>query len=583
MLAAGWAALLVVLLLLAIECHRPIAEAHVGIRGRAHAVAPRLGAGPWAGRLGGSASDGEAGARAKVSSGEACAVGGVVLGEDGAPVAGVELSLVPTGIGRERSGGGDDEDPDGELTTHSDQAGAFSFAMAPGDYSLTGYLQHGSDERVTEVIDPISLGPGERADGLELHLGGGATISGRVLSVAGEAKANVEVCARVHPRDGACASRAATDDRGAFELTGAPRHRLYVVAVEEGREAMAEVSAPAREVELRLPEQPVVRGVVLDEAGAPMAGVEVVITDGDGRALGSTDSEEDGRFALAVDQRGPIAARASDDDRGVSEVVRRERGDARELRLVLRAGAAVAGRVIVAGTGAPYTDGTVVLLEGETALGTAALDEQGGYRFDHVPAGRFRVRLSDGHAESPASIEVAVDGQGEARAADLRVPAGRLLRGRVIDGAGHPVPGAEIDLVSAGGGFQLSDAERTDEQGRYTLGRYSGEVTLRAFAEGMVGERMVVAEVPGSDEQEVELRVSAERRVGGVVRGPNGAPRGGVRVGCDGKERTTGPAGRFELACSERATSLRLDDGGAIRSVPVALRAEGEIYLDVRL
>ncbi len=572
----GWGALFVALLALVIECHRPVvatASAPEVVAGRAPAAFASDGTSGLP-----EARAASPGVRRVEASGEACVLSGIVLGLDGRPARGVEVAAIPAAAALARD---DEESPrDDEVHALTDEDGEFRLEVGPGDYSLSGYFTDGQEEQATEVIDPIALRPGEGLAGLELHLRPGLAIAGRLLGLDGDSPSGIEVCARVHAGDTSCVSRANADEEGNFTLTGVPAHAVILVAQQGARVAMTAAAPPARGIELRFPPQPVVTGRVLDEAGAPAPGTSVTVESEHGIAMVTAD--EEGAFRVALDAGGEVTVSARG-EAGATEPVRMAIAAARDLVLALRPGATLVGRVVVAGSGEPFIDGDVELFDGQRPVATAPLDAAGEYRVEHLLAGRFRIAPSSTRIASPPSVEAVVGAGGEVRAADLRVARGRLLRGRVVDESGQPVEGAEVDVLPASGGFVPTAAGETGPDGAFTLpGRYAGTIALRASASGRIGERAEASERPGVDEQVVELRVSPEAWVSGVVRGPEGAPRSGARVSCAGSERTTSGAGRFSLSCPLSTGALRVDDG-ATREVPIALRPDGEVFVEVRL
>src|SRR6185369_9833662 len=122
----------------------------------------------------------------------------------------------------------DDDDTAGEETSdHSDEDGRFTLEVSPGDYTLTAYR---GDEEVVEVIEPITLAPGERIDGLELHLAAGSAIEGRALADGFELSGPIELCARIHKDDTSCIGAATSDEDGTFTVKGLPRRTLWLRA-----------------------------------------------------------------------------------------------------------------------------------------------------------------------------------------------------------------------------------------------------------------------------------------------------------------------------------------------------------------
>lgn len=217
-----------------------------------------------------------------------------------------------------------------------------------------------------------------------------------------------------------------------------------------------------------------VSGVVTDASGRPAAGVEVWLDD----ALPAGRTDAQGRFLVSHAPTGwqRVTARSG---RLVGSAARRNG----PVALRLGPQRSLAGTVREEGTGSPIAGVTVTLFAPGPAA-RAVTDAQGRYAIDDLAAGTYRVwATGSGLTASP--------GDSSADPADLeRLPAARRdvvlvrlpsLRGRVVDEAGQPVPGAAVGLGFKGPqiyaldglGFDTdpgSDAVvRTQSDGGFTL------------------------------------------------------------------------------------------------------------------
>lgn len=152
----------------------------------------------------------------------------------------------------------------------------------------------------------------------------------------------------------------------------------------------------------------------------------------------------------------------------------------------------VSGRVLDAETAEPVTGVEVVFADGTTEASVTS-DIDGSYTIE-VPAGRFRPFVrSDGvlsvgkprrkrlierpRAEQIAASTLALAPElavfHDLSGADLEVVRSAVIRGRVLDRAGHPIAGAMVQagLIEDDGGQSVlgTDVDETDTDGRFRL------------------------------------------------------------------------------------------------------------------
>lgn len=271
--------------------------------------------------------------------------------------------------------------------------------------------------------------------------------------------------------------------------------------------------------------------VVGTPGNAPLVGAEVILRGPEGAAArsGVTDAAGVARFDGIEGDAVGVEARAAGRVREVRSVDGLRRPVERTLRLVLKAGAALDGRVSEVDTGRPLPGATVVARVGgavdgmsvsssEPALSSVISDGEGRFRIGGIPlrevvtlgvqaAGwrpaRRTVMLGEGAAEHP-SVEIA-----------LR-PAARVT-GRVVDARGVPVPGAEVlaiettteaadvrpdelELETGPWGFAVrADATAVaDAEGRFRLDGVPVGSPLRFLARTSQGARSALTDPPVS-------------------------------------------------------------------------------------
>ena len=172
-------------------------------------------------------------------------------------------------------------------------------------------------------------------------------------------------------------------------------------------------------------------------------------------------------------------------------------------------------------------------------------DEAGTARFEALPAGRTALTLALGHSFS--DIEVIA---GEEKVVALTIPRTRVIRGRVIDAAGDPFPGAEIWGVQITSRCSTPAAlTRSTSDGSFFLGDVGWSTYLSARS---AGHRPSLSYFVGSSPPvplaaaEILLQLGPP---GGRVQGRvldehgQGVPKVEVRVGLRGAKRVAGPDG----------------------------------------
>ncbi len=227
-------------------------------------------------------------------------------------------------------------------------------------------------------------------------------------------------------------------------------------------------------------------------------------------------------------------------------------------------------------------------------LGTAKTDEQGRWRVDDAPANVADVVLDVRHPDFRRGPGASAGGR---ESLTILSKAGRV-KGRVVDGSGKPVKGAQVDI----GGDQWRDERKpvaTDELGEYTLrGCEPGSAIVTAQAAGF-GPEFREVNVPNGGAVEAPvirlgkpstLHVRVIDRAGRPVAGAYlqvGKWRGHdslIRVGAQSEvpwrstwNAQTDAAGRFTWSSAPSDTMLvHIFKDGYLRMEPVALTASDQ-------
>ena len=376
---------------------------------------------------------------------------------------------------------------------------------------------------------------------------------------------------------------------------GRPESATFLVAAGPGASrttVLAERFSPLR---IAWSERPVnesleplwpLRGVVLDTAGDPVVGAQVVAS-GFGAAAGPAGvSDLDGRFLVEVaeplDRRWLVASAPGyrDARRKLSDALSRTGPE--QLVVELRPVRAIVGRLVSgrSGSGVP---GTVALVRrwgsdrflGETStwnledpslLQFVSTDEAGRFRLD--PPDQDDVRLvaaAAGHGTVRRPLPKPLPGDtGDRRLGDVVLESETVLRGRVMDEEGAPVADAAVDFGSGGSGGWLPASSTgdgkpdatTDASGAFRIGGLvPGDVaSLRIQAAGFVTERVSPVRVDAATEAEVlDVRLRTAHELAGRVRDESTGEgvKAGVRlqqtVRRGGANTESDPEGEFVL------------------------------------
>lgn len=317
-------------------------------------------------------------------------------------------------------------------------------------------------------------------------------------------------------------------------------------------------------------------GTVVDAAGAPLDGVDVkALCSGEERTV---TTGRDGAFALAP-APGPCRVEAS--RKGYRPLATAARAPDTSLRLVLDAGASVAG-VVVDAAGAPVAGARVAvapvlledLLKGSKEPTSAQADAKGRFVISGLEPGRVQVLAAArgvGVVREPLRLE-----PGEVRGGlTLTLVGPRRLDGVVRDEAGRPVTGAEVSVQPPSSDEALRDLlpdllrgdfsffvameaaqARTDPDGRFTLSLVPSQARheLLAQAEGFETERRPLPEAGP-----VDLRLARVRKKGGVsgrVLDERGAP---VTAFSINRKAVFADDGRFQVPRTGAAIRVEAD------------------------
>ncbi len=397
---------------------------------------------------------------------------------------------------------------------------------------------------------------------IEVQLGEGARLVGRVLDADGEGVANAYVWLRLDRSPGFSRTAWSTaltqheamadgDGRFRFEALGAGPWTIDVAGEQLAEEVGAVRLRPGeeREIELRLRAQALLAGVVTDRYGEPVAGAEILVQpiDPAGQVTGthhSARTDAGGGYQAYRVPSGParIVARHPDYRDSVAEVVIELGTNEVDLKLLL--GWEISGTVTTA-AGSPVTLARVEAHPVEPPLSLdeqanarrrylpgvpleAITDQDGTYRIGGLDDGRYSLRAhADGYARATSGrFPVRVEG-GSVAGIDFVLHRGITLRGVVT---GRPPEALAGISVRAAQERLLGGMTTPDLEGRFQLDALgAGRWTVSAEeGDGRRVERSVTLET-GPGEAFVELNFEPGFTLTGEIRS-QGRPFAGGEV-----------------------------------------------------
>lgn len=441
----------------------------------------------------------------------ATTIRGRVLGPEGEPLAGVEVH--PSGAGWLTTCIPSPDDPPPCATNvpgTTDAEGRFVIGpLTPDWYTLwarkPGFVD-GSVERLRSAA-------GVAVEGVEIRLGRGAVVTGRVtdpdsLPIRGAA-------VQASSYEGFAEGR--TTDDGSFRLEGVASGPVFVSAnadgytsagdgyLEDGVEIDPAVDqTPVHLVLTRRDDLTEIRGHVFSPEGKPVAGARV------SSIFQRSTSAPDGSFVLRFRQptRHPIELTAEKQGfarRTLSVPITGHRAEGVEIHL--ERGASITGRI--SGLDERELRSAKVGLTGPETNWiemSAPIDSSGRFRLGPVPSGHWRVLLEKEPFGWVVEKQVVIDPGETEVLVDLEAPPTHVVSGRVWDPDGMPAAGIPVGSTRA----------RAD--GTFELKRPDGLFDLSISGPGFATFRLPVR-VEGEPVTGLEIRLERGTTVRGRLVG----------------------------------------------------------------
>lgn len=442
--------------------------------------------------------------------GQGAASGRVLRADTKQPIADVEVRLV--------------KKPDDYWTyplkptrVRSNAAGEYRFEdLPPGEYRVYAFHDRQASRTQQVRFDNVTIDAEGKSTPVDLLMKDGLNMKVRVISKAtGEPIPYAPVRLRWTDND----DNAQTDERGEALLSYLTPGEQYVEATAAGYSLvhrMQQLEAPLTEITLELPPGGSMEGRVTDEAGKPVAGVEVSATPNRGWTIfDEVTTDDQGRFTL---QHLPLTdefhvSASKKDWEGYFEPQSLQDGVMSSLMIRIRprpSGGDVnvlivdqAGKPIVGADAENHGNSSADVLSEKS-------DEAGRLTLRHLYVrSQNRPELvirAAGFAPQLVSVPLAPPNT----PAELRVTLepGSRVRGRVLSTQGVPIPGAWIYFSEGniGGGSGIGGKLVADSEGHFASDSLPPNCPFTIQGRGFTEKTNVKLSLNGPDEVTISLQ-----------------------------------------------------------------------------
>jgi len=217
---------------------------------------------------------------------------------------------------------------------------------------------------------------------------------------------------------------------------------------------------------------------------------------------------------------------------------------------------------------------------GGMATRQSDIDADGGFLLTAVPPGEYDVQVGVPYWADERLPDIDVR-SGETTEVELKLEAGSLVTGRVLDEDGGPRPDVSVELTGSSDedGF-IRVFTKTEADGSFALrGVAEGELTVKAVQdEHLVVEKKLGYLTAGSQRTGLELRLETGNAIRGEVRWPDGTPVAGAMVTVSQQRETEGLVMDWNDAEGERTASDGTFEISGLESAPCTVRAQARSF-----
>lgn len=393
----------------------------------------------------------------------------------------------------------------------------------------------------TQHIPGLTVEDGKTLSDVEVDLGSGARLTGRVTATDGTPLSGVSVAldsgnsgggGRVL-RIGGSDTSTTTDPNGEYTLDSVdPGQQTFVFAHDGYLSASRtiNISGKGAQLDVQLSSGISLGGMVVTDAGAPVADATVSARSASDASFGrQAQTDSGGNFQIAGVAPGHYTITATKS--GLAEGIIRDfdASSGAPARVVMISGGTITGHVT--GLTEAELQQATVTANGANGNAQAAVDGSGSYQITGVPTGTVRVsaRTGGGMGGGKSSMTQTVEiDPGSSVQVDLQFKSGTVVSGRVTQN-GQPMANATINFLPAGGQAQTRSSGTTDANGSYSVnGLDDGPYAVSVLDLNRLATFSGSYTVSGSGTYDIDIKSVSVN--GTVVDATTGQPVAGAEV-----------------------------------------------------